>query len=242
MCILPLAFTGGGHAYSKKPKKMDFTKTCLTMKTHLKLTVILIVVIAVAFHIITKNNDGLRKTTKTFSMLKTTFSGNSGNHEVDSTTFKRLLPFFNIKKDEFDAHGILSYVPKDSPDRPKSNALYCHFEQVGDSVVNLRIRLQVENKEWLFFKHCQFLIDGNVYDYYPGNTEFNVGTPGNVCEWFDESVNENNIQIVKALSSAKEAKVRIIGRHYSKIVVFSKEQLQSINNTLALYIAMKGVV
>lgn len=212
------------------------------MKTHLKLTLILIVVIAAAIHIITKNNDGLRKSTKTLSMLKTTFSEDSDNPEIDSTTFKRLLPLFKIKKDEFDPNGILSYLPKDSPERPKSNALYCYFEQVGDSVANLRVRMQVENKEWLFFKHCQFLIDGNVYDYYPGETEFNVGTPGNVCEWFDESVNENNIQIIKALSNAKEAKVRIIGRHYSKVVVFSKEQLQSISNTLVLYAAMRGVV
>lgn len=212
------------------------------MKTHLKLTVILIVVIVAAFHIITKNNDGLGKRPKSISMLKGAFSDAIDTPEVDSTTFKRLLPYFKIKKDEFDVNGILSYLPKDSPERPKANALYCYFEQVGDSVINLRIRMQVENKEWLFFKHCQFLIDGNVYDYYPGDTELNVGTPGNVCEWFDESVNENNIQIVKALSTAKEAKVRILGRHYSKIVVISKEQLQSINDTLSLFRAMGGSV
>src|SRR5918993_5494376 len=100
------------------------------MKTHLKLTLILIVVIIAAFQIINKNNTGLRRKSSSVSMLKNAFSGTMDSPEIDSTTFKKLLPLFKIKKDEFDPNGILSYMPKNSPDHPKGNAMYCYFEQI----------------------------------------------------------------------------------------------------------------
>jgi hypothetical protein len=212
------------------------------MKTHLKLTVILIVVIFAAFHIINKNNNSLRESSNSISMFKTAFTGTIPSPEIDSITFKKLLPFFKIKKDEFDPVGILSYIPKDSPEKPKGNAFYCYFEQINDSVDNLRVRMQIENRDWLFVKKCIFLIDGNVYEYNPKNFELNGGNPGMVCEWFDDSVCESNVGIIKALSKAKEAKVKLIGRHTHKIIEISREQIESINNTLTLYSAMRGAI
>lgn len=210
------------------------------MKTHLKLTLILIVVIVAAFQIINQKNTRLHK--KAHISVVKTFSGKMDTPEIDSTIVKKLLPFFKIKKDEFDSSGLLSYIPKGSPERTKGNAIYCYFEQIDDSVTNLRFRVQVENRNWLFLKKCQFLIDGRVYDYNPQSVELNTGSPGMVCEWFDDSVNENNIEIIKALSNAKRAKVKISGRNSHKVVVISLEQIRSINNTLTLFAAMRGAV
>lgn len=210
------------------------------MKTHQKLTMVLFSVIVAIVYIVGKNNNKPLHTADNITIIKSAFSMTEEETVIDSAAIKRLSPFFKVKRDEFDPSGTLTYVPADSPEKPKGDAIYCYFEQVNDSVSNLRIRMQVENKEWLFYKKCQFLVDGKVYEYSPQNIELNVGNPGLICEWFDEAVNENNIEIIKALSKARQAKVKIIGRHYNKVVIFSKEQFLSINNTLELYSALRG--
>ncbi|MHA3788245.1 hypothetical protein ACX0HA_08560 [Flavobacterium hauense] len=213
------------------------------MKTHQKLTMVLFSVIIAVVYIIGKNNNqSLHRSDRVTIVKKSAFSIVEREILIDSAAFKRLSPFFKIKKDEFDPNGTLTYVPADSPEKPKGDAIYCYFERINDSVSNLRVRMQIEHKEWLFYKKCQFLVDGKVYEYSPQSIELNVGNPGKVCEWFDEAVNANNIDIIRALSKAREAKVKIIGRHYNKIIVFSKEQFLSINNTLELYSAFRGTI
>lgn len=211
------------------------------MKTHYRLTVIMSIAIVMLFYLVSKNNTGLIKSPDKVSILKNTFS-DPVIREIDSLSLKKLMPFFKVKTDEFDPNKISSYKPKEAPDLPKGNAIYCYFEKKDDTVSNLRVRMQVENVEWLFFKRCQFLIDGVVYEYSPTVVEFNSGSPGWVCEWFDNSVNHANVAIVRALSKAKAAKVKIIGRHYDKVLKISNEQLKSINNTLSLYTAMGGEI
>lgn len=210
------------------------------MKTHQKLTFTLIIVIAALLYIVNKNNGQLKGKADSLSMLKETFSDVTNASEIDSTALKKLLPFFKVKKDEFDPNGRLKYVCKDSPEAPKGSAMYCYFEQINNTVADLRFRMQFENKEWLFIRKCQFLIDNIVYEYYPSDFEFNAGNPGRVCEWFDDSINESNAGLIKALSKAKEAKVKVIGRHYHTVIVISPQQIESINNTLTLYSAMGG--
>ncbi|PZR20198.1 MAG: hypothetical protein DI539_11580 [Flavobacterium psychrophilum] len=211
------------------------------MKTHLKLTIVLFAAIAALFFLVSKNHKFSSKPVKNITVLnnKTTVISRDAR-KVDSMAFKRLIPFFKLKKDEFDASGTVTYLPKGSPEKPKSNAFYCYFEHINDSVGNLRVRMQVENKEWLFYKKCQFLIDGVVYDYTPSDIEFSEGGAGAICEWFDNAVNQDNYSIIKALSVAKAAKVKVYGRHYDKIFILSNDQLLSIDHTLNLYTALNG--
>lgn len=162
------------------------------------------------------------------------------NSGVDSVTVKQLLPYFKIKKDEYDPNNILYYREKTIPDLCRGNAAYCYFEQVNNVAGNLRFCFQVQTSEWMFIKKCQFLVDGVPYEYYPENLEYYPGDKTKVCEWFDDSVTENNIRIIKAVSTAAEVKVKITGRHNHTIISIPQKQIQSIFNTLALFTALNG--
>ncbi|MFD2600538.1 hypothetical protein [Flavobacterium suzhouense] len=211
------------------------------MKTHLKLTVVLFVAVAALFLLISRNHKSFSGRSNNVTVLNNSSSEVlKQTKKVDSLEFKRLISYFKLKRDEFDPSGTIRYMPETSPEKPKGNAIFCYFDQTDDLVANLRLRMQVENKEWLFYKRCQFLIDGKIFDYIPSNIEFNQAGTGNVCEWFDNAINENNFVIVKALSKAKIAKVKILGRNYDKVIVFTDKDIASIDHTLELYSAMNG--
>ncbi|MDV6169142.1 hypothetical protein R1T16_11970 [Flavobacterium sp. DG1-102-2] len=159
---------------------------------------------------------------------------------VDSVAIKQLLPLFKIKKDEYDPNSIIYYREKSIPDLCHGNAAYCYFEQVNNVAGNLRFCFQVQTNEWMFIKKCQFLVDGIPYEYYPENLEYYPGDKAKVCEWFDDSVNENNIRIIKAVSTAADVKVKITGRHNHTIISIPQNQIKSIFNTLSLFIALNG--
>jgi hypothetical protein len=161
---------------------------------------------------------------------------------IDSVAFKRLLPLFKIKKDLYDPNGYVYYKEKSIPELCEGNGLYCYFEQINNAAGNLRFCFQIQTTEWMFIKKCQFLIDGNPYEYYPSNNEYYPGDKGKVCEWFDDSVNESNLQILKAISIARDVKIKLTGRHYHKVITIPKKQAESIFNTLAIYKALNGKI
>lgn len=93
-----------------------------------------------------------------------------------------------------------------------------------------------------FFYKCQFSIDGKAYEFIPQKTETDNGD-GYIWEWFDEPImTSEEVSLVKALASAKNAKIKFIGRQYYDIKQIPKSELESIKNTIDLYIAMGGEI
>jgi hypothetical protein len=100
--------------------------------------------------------------------------------------------------------------------------------------------MQYYSDDWLFFSKIQFAIDGKAYDFIPSNTETDSGDGGKIWEWCDESVNQNNMDLIEALANAKKAKMKLIGRKYFDTRNVTKEQILGIKRTLELYTAMGG--
>ena len=160
--------------------------------------------------------------------------------KVDSAKIKELLPYFSVKKDEFDPNGRIVYKPKSAPQYINRNGIYCYFFVNNGSPGPLRFVVQYYADDWLFFKKIQFSIDDNAYEFVPLNTETDNGDGGKIWEWFDESLTPTDQDLIYALSEAKTAKMKLIGRQYHDIKAISKAQITDIKRTLDLYHAMGG--
>ena len=160
--------------------------------------------------------------------------------KVDSSIIKKLEPFFNAKKDEFDPSGLVWHKPKSAPKYTNQNGIYCYFQSNDGIPSNLRLRLQYYADDWLFFKKVQFSIDGKAYEYIPMNTETDSGDSGHIWEWFDEAMGKSNTELLDALANAKSAKMKLIGSQYHDIKTITSTQIRDIKRTLDLYKAMGG--
>lgn len=160
--------------------------------------------------------------------------------KVDSTKVKELLQYFEVKKDEFDPNGQVWYKPKSAPKYANRNGIYCYFKVENNKPGPLRFRVQYYADNWLFFSAIQFSIDDNAYQFIPMKTETDCGDGGMIWEWFDESLSPSDKNLIYALSEAKSAKMKFLGKQYYDIKTISKGQITDIIRALELYHAMGG--
>lgn len=160
---------------------------------------------------------------------------------IDSATVKKLSYLFIFNKDEFDPRELTWIKPKSAPQYTNQNGIYCYFMKDVNGVSNFRFRIQYYSDDWLFIHKYQFSIDNSAYEFIPNNVETDSGNGGYIWEWCDENIHTNNdIELIKALSNAKSAKIKFIGRQYHDIKTISPKQIKSIRNTIELYTAMGG--
>ena len=160
--------------------------------------------------------------------------------KIDSTKIEELLPFFNVNKDEFDPKGKTWYEPKSAPKYTNQNGIYLYFAAQEGKVMALRFRVQYYADDWLLFNKIQFAIDDNAYEYIPSHTEHDNGNGGMIWEWFDEALTGSDKALIYALTEAKSAKMKFIGRQYYDIKTITKSQVADMKRTLELYRAMGG--
>ena len=159
--------------------------------------------------------------------------------KVDSAAVASLLPFFNVKKDEFDPRAPVWYVPKNAPKYVNRNGIYCYFETENDIPQNFRIKIQYYAEDWLFIRKVQFSIDGNPYEFIPTSPERDHDN-GYIREWIDEQVSLGDVEIIKALANAKTAKMKLIGSKYHNIKTITPQQILDIKRAVDLYEAKGG--
>lgn len=161
--------------------------------------------------------------------------------KIDTATVEKLSPLFKFKKDEFDPRELTWISPKSAPQYTNMNGIYCYFMKDINGVSNFRFRIQYYGEDWLFIRKYQFSIDGKAYEFIPANVERDSGYGGKIWEWCDENISiGSDIEIVKALSEAKTAKIKFVGSQYHDIRTITKKELKSIKNAIDLYTAMGG--
>ena len=160
--------------------------------------------------------------------------------KIDSAKIKVFTKYFVKKKDEFSNSNLTWFTPKSAPKFANANGIYCYFKTENNIPSNLRFRVQYLAEDWLFFDQIQFSIDGKAFNYIPSKTETDSGNGGYIWEWFGESVVESDKELIKALSVAKTAKMKFIGKQYYKIKTVTNSQIKSIKETLDMYNALGG--
>ena len=161
------------------------------------------------------------------------------NVKVDSLAVNRLIKNFRQKKDEFSNNNRVWFEHKNSPQYINQNGLYCYFQTENGIPSNLRIRYQYYGDEWVFFNKVQFSIDGKAYEYIPSDTKTDSGD-GKIWEWFDESLYQEDKELINALTNAHNAKLRITGSTRFDIKNISKSEIDGIKQTLDLFYALGG--
>ena len=152
--------------------------------------------------------------------------------KVDSSKIKELKPLFKHKSDEFSEDKTEWITPLAAPKFRNRNGIYCYF-----SANNLRFVYQYHSDDWLFIKKCQFLVDGKTFEYFPGEVKRDNDESG-ITEWFDDSVDANNKDLIEALANAKKAKVKLNGDNYYDVKEISKKEIRSIKQTLEYFKAL----
>lgn len=160
---------------------------------------------------------------------------------VDSAKIKELSQKFKFKKDEFDPRSIVWVEPLSAPKYTDINSIYCYFYQIGGKTKNFRLRIQYTSDDWLFIRKYQFSIDGNAYEYIPANGVERDNGNGHIWEWSDNNISHiGDVELIKALANAKNAKIKFIGSQYHNIRTITKKEINSIKETLELYTASGG--
>lgn len=148
-----------------------------------------------------------------------------------------LKPYFNFRTDEFEKCTWVT--PKDAPSFT-GNGFYCYFSLVNGRACNLRLKIQYSADDWLFIQSYKLLIDGDSYDYTPSKMERD--NSDFIWEWSDDQVTPHIEMLLNSLKNSKEAKIRFIGRQYSKDKNITPKQLVSIKRTMDLFYALGGKI
>ena len=172
----------------------------------------------------------------------TNSSSNSSFGKIDSARIEELLPFFDVRKDEFAPDGRIWYKPITAPNVIWTNGIYLYFMVKDGKAQNLRLKVQYYDDDWLFFEKLYFSIDSNAYLYTPYDTKRDSGRGGMIWEWFDEQMHRDDKELLEALSHAKNAKMKFDGDKYYGIRTISTEQIEAISNTLELYYLLGGTL
>ncbi|MEJ7736365.1 MAG: hypothetical protein WKF97_02970 [Chitinophagaceae bacterium] len=157
----------------------------------------------------------------------------------NTLAIKKLQPKMRFKKDEFTESAWVYH--KSSPGYVNQNALYCYFKMSADSPGPLRFVIQHYDDEWLFIKYVQFVLDDENFKLIPSHVDRDNGS-GNIWEWFDKPITDESLTIVKKLSTAKSAKMKLIGTQYYKIKSITQSQIKAIKDVLDYYKLKGGTI
>lgn len=158
--------------------------------------------------------------------------------KFDSITYNKLISKFEIKEEEFSSPQKKWIIPKSKPKYIDNNYVYSYFQaDKNNNANNLRLVIQYAAEDWLFIKRIQFLIDGNLFEVsaYDVKTDHNGGR---IWEWTDITM---DTELKIALEFAKSVKIKLTGQNYARERILSKKEITSLNETIAIYYAMKGL-
>ncbi len=143
---------------------------------------------------------------------------------------KEVLKNFRISEDKFNSATFI--YNKDTNPR-----LHLY---IGIRYKNpyLRLVCKYDGKNWIFFKNIVFLIDGIRYDYKPLSIKTEAYL-GGVYEKADNLVFESEMELINALTNAKESiDIRFVGDNVYDCT-FNIKKVKHLKETLDLYNSFK---
>ena len=153
-------------------------------------------------------------------------------------TIKNLRKYFDYEIDEFTKKTFVE--PKARPKYINVNGCYCYFQLENDvKAYNLRMKLQYEGNNWIFFSHVQWNVDGWTYEYTP--SEIKRDHDSRVWEWFDDSSKNDALALlIVKIANCKSASYRLMGNTRTQTFKLTSAQIEAIKRTYDLYLAYNG--
>lgn len=141
-----------------------------------------------------------------------------------------------MRKSEDKIENITWYHDKTSPTYNNSNNIYLYIgHQIGSTW--LRARFQYTSDDWLFIESITVVADGRKFE---RTGLFERDNDSRIWEWLDSSVSHDDLEMMKAIASSKDATVRYIGRQYRNDRTITAKEKAAIKNVLVAYAALGG--
>jgi len=145
-----------------------------------------------------------------------------------------------------DIKEITWYYAKTTPKyvnvRSDCGAYFCTTN--NQSAQNLRLSFQYVAEDWLFIKSYIIKVDGKRYDI--NEQKYNEietdNSRGKVYEWLDRTARTKEIEILKAISTGKNVKIRYVGRKYHEDRTVTNREKLALRNVLDAYEYLGGSI
>lgn len=149
-----------------------------------------------------------------------------------------------MRKKYDDMNGTTWYRDRTSPQYVNYNGF---FATIGDDETSkpwLRLKIQYVADDWLFIEKYIINVDGKTYTITEekyGEIETDNGG-GEIWEWLNRSVDSDEYEIIKAVASGKNVKIRFVGKQYYKDKTITNKQKLALRNVIDAYEALGGTI
>lgn len=142
-----------------------------------------------------------------------------------------------MKKTVDKMEDITWYTDKTTPETNNRNNIHLYIGQKSGNAL-LRIKYQYASDDWLFIRKFMIKTDSQKFDR-DGRFERDHHH-GKIWEWMDTPATKEDLQMVKAIISSKEATVRYNGAKYYDDRTISAAEKKAMQNVLDAYAALGG--
>lgn len=162
--------------------------------------------------------------------------------KTELTTLEPTLKNLRMKKNEFTK--FTWYQDKSSPIYVNKNGFVLYFGVRDDGyVTDLKLQIQYYAEDWLFIQSYDFIVDTTNFSLYTfDRVDRDNGDGGMIWEWYDTSVGEDVMKIIKAISKSKKVKIRFNGRQYYKDKTLTRSEITAVNNVLNIYENIRDIL
>lgn len=150
-----------------------------------------------------------------------------------------------MSKKNDEMRGITWYRDKSSPKYVNSRtSLFAYIGKEKEQAPFLRLKIQYTADDWLFIEKYIIKADDETFEITEngyGEIETDNGG-GDIWEWLDRPVGQDELTILKAIANAKEVKIRFVGRQYYKDKTMSLKDKIAVQNVLDAFEALGGAL
>lgn len=158
---------------------------------------------------------------------------------------ERIANATNLMQTSYDEiEGITWYRDKSAPSYANVNYLQLYIGKRKGGDPWLRLKIQYTADDWLFIDKYIIKADTRTYEIVEqryGEIESDHDG-GEIWEWLDRSVTEEELKIVKAIIESKESKIRYSGKQYHSDRTISEKEKQGLRNVLDAYRSLGGKI
>ena len=137
-----------------------------------------------------------------------------------------------------EIEGIDWYKDKSSPRYVSQNGFFLYIGKKSTGLPWLRLGIQYADEDWLFIE--SFIVVADDQRFERREVEFERDSDGNIWEWYDESVTEADLKMIKAVVESKDAVIRFNGQKYRDDKKITPSQKAALKNVLEAYEAFGG--
>lgn len=154
---------------------------------------------------------------------------------------ERLATATNKMRSENDSiRGITFYEDQTTTDYTDVNSFHLYIGK-DETKIWMRLRIQYTDDDWLFMENFTIRADDQRFDITATYSDIERDNGyGAVWEWYDGSVRQNDIAMLKSIIASNSAILRYNGQQYYFDREITTAEKQALQNVLDAFVALGG--